>query len=532
VLGRKVLHFKNVLFVALFFLAVVIGSAPVRAEQSSYRYDDESSAEFRVSAVLRGRVDFWKDIFTRYGAAQMVVHHRDFPQIVFGVIDLSKEKATLTAAQFEKHKSNVAKSTIKEIEAQLQALAKGENVESAFQARVKAELLRRGLPVSDVSRWVKDGLIRTQTGIRERYAEAIQRAWRYMPVMEEIFVKEFGLPKELTRLPFIESSFDYSAHSSVGAAGIWQFMPRTARVYKMAVGRYVDERRDPIKATRAAAKYLKTAYDALGSWPLAIVSYNHGVGGVRKKLKHANTRDLEAIIEDPNERYFGFASTNFYPEFLAAIEVYENHQQFFPEVKQLAPLEVASYRIPRSVAVGSLIKQLGVSVDELKEANYALLNPVWSGRARIPAGYTFHVPVQYKSRGDAVLQHFDTVKVSERSLRVIPVSASASTSNYYRVRRGDSLYSIARKHGISVAELKSRNDLSTSRIYTGQKLQMGGMPEKAESQGQYRTIKIQRGDSLGKLAERYGVSVQHMRELNALKSNLIKVGQSIRVPIQ
>lgn len=88
--------------------------------------------------------------------------------------------------------------------------------------------------------------------------------------------------KRANTTPFIESSFDYSAHSSVGAAGIWQFMPRTARVYKMAVGRYVDERRDPIKATRAAAKYLKTAYDALGSWPLAIVSYNHGVGGVRK----------------------------------------------------------------------------------------------------------------------------------------------------------------------------------------------------------------------------------------------------------
>ena len=283
--------------IALALLVSFCSSAVCTPSKNRERYQEGSiSPDFRVSSTLRARVDFWKDIFTRYGSAQMVVHHRDFPQIVFGVIDLSKEKAEMSKRMFEKHRSSVSKSTVKEIGEQLKELARGGIAKSAFQSRVLEELKQRKLSVSILSRWVKDDLIRTQTGIKERYAEAVQRAWRYMPSMEQIFVKEFGLPKELTRLPFIESSFDYTAHSSVGAAGIWQFMPRTARVYKMAVGRYVDERRDPIKATRAAAKYLQTAYKALGSWPLAIISYNHGVGGVRSKLKKAGNRDLESII--------------------------------------------------------------------------------------------------------------------------------------------------------------------------------------------------------------------------------------------
>ena len=485
------------------------------------------SKAFRVSSKLRPRVDFWKDIFTRYGAAQMVVHHRDFPQIVFGVIDLSKEQARMSPRLFEKHRSKVSKSTIREIGKQLKLLSKGGGAKSAFQARMLEELKQRNLSPSVLSQWVRDDLIRTQTGIKERYAEAIKRAWRYMPVMERIFVDEFGLPKELTRLPFIESSFDYTAHSSVGAAGIWQFMPRTARVYKMAVGRYVDERRDPIKATRAAARYLKTAHEALGSWPLAIISYNHGVAGVRSKLKKAGNRDLESIIEYPKKRFFGFASTNFYPEFLAAVEVYNNHQYYFPDVKAVSPLEVVSYRMPRSASANSVVKSLGIPTEELREANYGLLDPVWRGRARIPAGYTFHIPAQYKERGEAVLRNFK-VRGDTQSSGIVPVAYRMSDDGNYRVRRGDSLYTIARKFGTTTTALKRLNGLTSSRIYSGQNLRVSSKASSAKRL-QYQKVRVKKGDSLYTLARKYGTSIGALREINGLKSDNIRIGQTLRL---
>ena len=502
-------------------------SAP--SEVSESYGNDSIGSEFRVSSTLRARVDFWKDIFTRYGSGQMVVHHRDFPQIVFGVIDLSKEKAEMSKQVFEKHRSKVSKSTIKEIGEQLEELARGGRAKSAFQSRVLDELKQRKLSVSILSRWVKDDLIRTQTGIKERYAEAVQRAWRYMPSMERIFVKEFSLPKELTRLPFIESSFDYTAHSSVGAAGIWQFMPRTARVYKMAVGRYVDERRDPIKATRAAAKYLQTAYEALGSWPLAIISYNHGVGGVQSKLKKAGNRDLESIIEDPKERFFGFASTNFYPEFLAAVEVYNNHRSYFPDVKQVRPLEVVSYRLPRAVSVRSVAQSLGVATEELREANYGLLDPIWRGKAYIPAGYTFHIPAKYKERGDAVLPKLKVKRSTSTKTQIIPVAGTIAHNGVYRVRRGDSLSSIARRYGITVSDLRKRNGLKSNRIYSGQTLRVSETSS-ITSKVRYRKVKVRKGDSLGKLSKRYGVTVRRIQEANALRSNVIRIGEILKVP--
>jgi membrane-bound lytic murein transglycosylase D len=516
--------------IALALLVSFCSSAVCTPSKNRERYQEGSiSPDFRVSSTLRARVDFWKDIFTRYGSAQMVVHHRDFPQIVFGVIDLSKEKAEMSKRMFEKHRSSVSKSTVKEIGEQLKELARGGIAKSAFQSRVLEELKQRKLSVSILSRWVKDDLIRTQTGIKERYAEAVQRAWRYMPSMEQIFVKEFGLPKELTRLPFIESSFDYTAHSSVGAAGIWQFMPRTARVYKMAVGRYVDERRDPIKATRAAAKYLQTAYKALGSWPLAIISYNHGVGGVRSKLKKAGNRDLESIIEDPNERFFGFASTNFYPEFLAAVEVYNNHRIYFPDVKQIRPLEVVSYRIPRAVSARTVAQNLGIATEELREANYGLLEPVWRGKAYIPAGYTFHIPAKYKERGDAVLPNLKVKRSKNAKTQIIPVSGSIAQNGVYRVRRGDSLSAIARRYGTTVSALRKRNGLKSNRIYSGQNLRVVNTSAMT-SRERYRKVKVRRGDSLGKLSKRYGVTVRRIQEANALSSNLIRIGEVIKIP--
>jgi membrane-bound lytic murein transglycosylase D len=284
--------------------------------------------------------------------------------------------------------------------------------------------------------------------------------------MEQIFVSEYGLPKELTRIPFIESSFDYTAYSSVGAAGIWQFMPRTARSHKLLVGSFIDERRDPIKATRAAAEYLRSAYRSLGAWPLAITSYNHGVGGVRSKVSKAGTNDIAELVEHPTERYFGFASSNFFPEFLAALEIFDDHKRYFPEISVEPPLRIVSYPLRSAMSAGYVSRQLGISIDELREANYAILEPVWQGRAKIPSGYSLRVPVQYKERVDALIQ---PEPVSARS-QVTSTSSAIYGGATYRVRKGDTLTSIAKRYGTTTASIMSLNGLSTSVVNPGQVL--------------------------------------------------------------
>ena len=489
---------------------------------------------FTVPEQLRARVDFWKDIFAKYGSTQTVIHHRDFPQIVFGVLDLSAESEQMSSVAFEAYKESVQKRTVEDIKSQLLELATGSAPRGPFQ--VKLVGLLKDIPgdESKYKRVVDEDLVRTQTGIRERYAEAIRRAWKYLPIMEQIFVSEYGLPKELTRIRFIESSFDYTAYSSVGAAGIWQFMPRTARAHRMLVGRYVDERRDPIKATRAAAEYLRSAYNSLGSWPLAITSYNHGVGGVRSKTRKAGTTDLPTIIEDFNERYFGFASTNFYPEFLAALEIFADHKRYFPEVREEPPLRVVTYPVQKSVSAHQIASRLGISTEDLKEANYALLDPVWKGRASIPAGYNLRVPADLQDRGDRRLAG------TAASSDVVTVAQAPTLPATYTVKRGEDVAAISKKFGVPTATILRINGLSSGRVKSGTSLQLIESERREVKSATTSTTRessstrvrytVRRGDTFGAICKKFGVSVEALKRANHLSGTTVKTGQTLLVP--
>ncbi len=505
-------------------------------ELKSHVRQDADGGAFVVPPKLRARVDFWKDIFSKYGAAQVVVHHRDFPQIVFGVIDLNLEQQELSPLAFDKYKESVTKRTVDDIHRQLRELAAGESPQTPFQEKLVALLANLPGGPEKYKNIVDQDLVRTQTGIRERYAEAIRRAWRYLPVMEQIFVSEYGLPRELTRIPFIESSFDYTAYSSVGAAGIWQFMPRTARAHRLLVGKFVDERRDPIKATRAAAEYLRTAFNSLGTWPLAITSYNHGIGGVRSKVRKAGTEDLASIVEDPNERYFGFASTNFYPEFLAALEIFAEPMRYFPEVQQQPPLQVVSYQLRTSMSPAQITQRVGVSTEDLQEANYALLDGVWKGRARIPVGYTLRIPAQFKERSDRFFQGSGVANTPV----VIAQDVLPAT---YVVKRGEDLDVISRKFGLPREAIIRINGLSSAKLRPGQMVRLiergneaavvsvskkqAGTSQRSSSKKVQHVVR--RGETLGTIAKRYGVSIEQVKDINSLRTSDVRVGQLLRI---
>lgn len=522
--------------------------------QSGMR-ESSVAGPFQVPQKLRARVDFWKDVFAKYGRNQVVIHHREFPQVVFGVLDFSSEAETMNPVELERHQDRVEKETVLSMKQQIRQLVNGEEPSTPFQESFVEKMEMIPEPARSYRRLLDEDLIRTQTGIRERYAQAIGRAWKYIPVMEQIFTSEYGLPKELTRLPFIESSFDYTAYSSVGAAGIWQFMPRTARSHRMLVGRYVDERRDPVKATRGAAEYLRIAYQELGAWPLAITSYNHGVGGVRSKVRAAGTSNIADIIEHPSERFFGFASTNFYPEFLAAVEIFQDHDKYFPEVSVQPPLRLVAYPVRTPMSTTQASRQLGVPLESLKEANYALLDPVWKGAAKIPAGYVLQVPVQYT---DTMNQVRTPEPIKSRI-----VTTSSGEGRMYRVTRKDSLQSIANRFNTTPERIAQMNRLTRNEVELGQVLlvpqngstssaqaplpeavvgtaqepapeaavvKVPSSPKKTASPPSVRSHKVRKGETLGSIAARYGRSIADMKRANKMRGSTVLVGQVLRIP--
>ena len=145
--------------------------------------------------------------------------------------------------------------------------------------------------------------VRFQQGQKERFIEGLQRSGMYLDTIRAI-LQQYGIPPRLAYLPHVESSFNTEAYSKVGAAGLWQFMRGTGRLYGMQIDYSIDERRDPVTATIAAAKYLSSSYQEFKSWPLAITSYNHGVYGVKRAVNQTGSKDLAVIIQKYSSRSF------------------------------------------------------------------------------------------------------------------------------------------------------------------------------------------------------------------------------------
>lgn len=517
------------------------------------------SSEFVTPQILRGRVDFWVEIFAKYGKYQKVMHHRRFPQIRYKVLDFSKAASELSPLAYERLVERTEEAKIREIRANLKNLADNGKPSNEMEAFIEKQMSILPGGREKYLRALEEDMVRTQTGIKERYAEAVRRTGKYLGNMEQIF-REEGLPRELTRIPFIESSFDYSAYSSVGAAGIWQFMPRTAKKY-MTVSLYVDERLDPIVSTRAAAKYLRQAYGSLDTWPLAVTSYNHGVAGVYKKVKEAGTNDLARIIERTSgEPVFGFASSNFWPEVLAAIEIYEEWEKHFPGLELYSPVVTRGERLKSPMYIDHAAKYFGTTRADLIESNYALRPIVTSGRKLIPAGYVLKIP---SSRGQIVSQTSEVAPVEPRAVSQESfVSMSGSVvegGTGYTVRKGDTLKGIAKKFRTSVKELMAQNNLTSSTVKVGQRLIVHSAAidtvgtgrslerqsarerskEKAiedtakkrekstSAEKQYHMVKG--GETLISIARQYGTSVERLKSLNGLKTSSIKQERRIRV---
>ena len=462
----------------LLSIALATMSGPVFAQSSSSQPAaptaqspaSQPAPDFRTTLPvpngLRPAVDFWLLIFTKYGKNQQVFHHREYPGIVYSVVDFSDLLKSYGGREFERQRNQAVLEETVRIQATLTSLATGRKPQSPFERRL--ERLFTSVNAGPITQLYREAAltenIRTQTGIREKFADGVARSRRYSHAMERIF-REAGLPVELSRLPHVESSFDYNAYSSVGAAGIWQFMRSTGKRY-MRIDSIVDERRDPIISTRAAAHYLRHANSIAQSWPLAVTSYNHGLAGIMRAAKEAGSKDLPTIIRRYNGSSFGFASKNFYAEFLAAVEADRNWRVYFPALKLERPIYFDEVKLGSSIGFDQLAKSAGLPRDELEMLNPGLLRPILQGRFPIPAGKIVKVPsgkgqVLARALRGATLYSLTELPTPSRNVAA-PKRASSVKSSKKSVTKASGKKSSSKKSPVKATPKKPQKSSSGS----------------------------------------------------------------------
>jgi len=387
--------------------------APLRTEVKSFTSEREwhdlrakilkdfghrLSADFQIPDGLKERTEFWFDIYARYGEAHHVVHHVRYPWIVYKVVDttdmLHNGKGPLWLRRDRGNK--LAIKTAGDVRAALRKLAQRSNYNNL--PPLEKELYDKLLPLKgsrkSVFRLAAES-VRSQLGQKDFFQRGLINSSRYLPYMEEEF-KKLGLPLELTRMPFVESSFNENAYSKVGASGIWQIMPRTGKAY-MIVDPHIDERNSPLKATQAAGRLLRSYYRAMGSWPLTITSYNHGIGNIQTAIKRAGSRDLPTIIERYHAGDFRFASSNFYTCFLAALYAEKYHELIFKNIPREPLQEVEVIKLAGRTKAHFLPKVTGLQKDELLKYNLDL-RAAFKSNGSVPKGFQLHLPPGYKDR--------------------------------------------------------------------------------------------------------------------------------------
>jgi membrane-bound lytic murein transglycosylase D len=462
-------------------LAVVIGAVllQVTALQAGELNSDSFPSTSSQSPIpllpgLSTQVEFWKQIFGTYSTRQVVIHDALHLDRVYKVLDFEPlSESMLSDAEitaYAQEKVRAEKERIRGILARLHQAGADTNNLSPEEHKIWALFS----DVSDPNRFLDaaaEDRIRSQTGLRERFAAGVEVSRRYLPEMEAIFRRE-GLPIELTRLPLVESCFNVRAYSKVGAAGIWQFMPSTARSY-MRLNRAVDERRDPVISTKAAAEHLHRNYEVLRSWPLAITAYNHGRAGIANAVATVGSSDLMEIIRHYHGPAFKFASRNFYAEFLAAVEVEKNASTYFGGLSPARPQRADTVVLPDAVTIRTAARAINAKVDTLADLNPALTRDVVSGQLRIPKGYSLRIPpgsggsfkVQYASIAtEEKLQPEKQVQGKHRVPKVQYVK--------HQVKAGQTLDGIAKRHGTTVAAIRRQNNLRANRLRPGQSLRI------------------------------------------------------------
>ncbi len=467
--------------------------------------------------ALEPVVAFWTDIFGRYSTQDSVIHPADYPQVVLEVLHFPEDISNA----MRRDREEAAK---RQMKVALMRVHHHRKQPAALSAADRA-LFARFQGITGDQRFLRAAeSLRAQRGIKERTGKALEIAGQYLPHMETTF-ERYALPLKLTRLPLLESSFNVEAYSKVGAAGLWQFMPSSARIY-MRLDEVIDDRRDPWTSTDGAARHLRDDYAMLGSWPLALTAYNHGRNGVARGLAAVNGHDLMDLIDRYQHPRFGFASRNFYAEFLAVADIEADRSRFFPQLAVQTPLDFDEVSVEHFVPFSTLAKLVGTDEAGLRRLNPGYSDAVQRGQLWVPKGHTLRVPA---GQAATFRQRYVSLPSHQRADR------QKTYFRYHTVRSGEALGPIAKRYGVTVQAIARTNRIANvSRIRVGQKLKIPPADGQAPAGLRKVNLKVhtvQSGQTLSGIARRYGVSVTALSRHNALDDrHLIRPGQKLRIP--
>lgn len=372
-------------------------------------------------------------------------------------------------------------------------------------------------------------------GRGRRYMETyLERSSRYLPMMKAE-LRSQGLPDDLVYVSLIESGFSHKAHSHAAAVGYWQFIRETGKIYGLRIDPFVDERRDPVLSTQAAGRYFKALHNLFGNWYLALASYNTGENRVKRAVMRHYTRDFWELAKN---RRLPRETANYVPKFIAATLIAKNPEDYgFHKLSYEAEFGYETIEITKPISLQKLASGMSLaSYEDLQR-----LNPMFR---------TYYVPVD---PGSTVTLRIP-VGSRDKALAAIDLSDStppvfiASESGRYRIRRGDTLSVIARRHHTSVATLRRLNGFSNRSILRiGQRirvpdrelnvyvshrdtasLEKSGLSNSLTPEIKYHVMK--RGENLNLVAKRYGTTIENLKQLNNLsRRGMVFVGQKIAV---
>lgn len=414
------------------------------------------SPHFQITPLLETPVEFWRNVFVHLKESQSILHDPNHLEIIYGELDFThlyederadrKEVIKIRLAIEEKRK--------KEIVDMLTRFHEGELPVSDFER----SLFNAYDHVTEPEKFKVAALkVRSQWGFKEKLKEAMIRFGRYQKELEVIF-QVSAVPTELSRLTFVESMFNMKATSKVGAAGPYQFMRETADRY-ILIDEVIDERRDPLISGWAAAQLLLSNYEHLKTWPLAMNAYNSGPERLEQAVRKIRTRDIAKIIREFDGAGYGFASRNFYPEFLAIVEVTKNYRDYFGELlfDQPVPFDELVLSFPTSLFEISAITTTDIRV--LKDLNPAYDALYFEPFGIIPPGYTVRVPEKQRP---VFLSAIQLYQAQQREI------------HWHIVGERENLEMISLRYQVPKTDIAEANGLLGQELHRGQVLKIPG----------------------------------------------------------
>ncbi|HEY2463931.1 MAG TPA: transglycosylase SLT domain-containing protein [Steroidobacteraceae bacterium] len=399
----------------------------------------DTSDAFAYPPELEPDVRFWIRVYTEVTTDQGLLHDDWYLGLVYEVLRFDPSDS-------QRQREHIVEQAKARYAALLRRFAAGdtENL-TPHERRILHEFGDKTTPAG-----YREAIerIRFQLGQADRFHEGLIRAQAYEAGISRVLADR-GVPAEIGALPHVESSFNPAAYSRVGAAGLWQFMPGTARRY-MRVDGVVDQRLDPYSATEAAANLMLYNYRLLGSWPLAVTAYNHGPGGLKRAQDELGTSNIAVIVKRYQGATFGFASRNFYVAFLAALEVDRNAEKYFGPLTHLPETQSTVVSLPDYVPVDALARAFKADLGALRVLNPALRPPVWNKTRLVPRGYALRIPGSPPPA--EITAAWERLPPAERFV-------AQRNDGPHRARRGETLASIAAASGVALNRLLAANGL-------------------------------------------------------------------------